>query len=404
MILSPKLQLFLGILIGALFAIPVLYFSNLLPQITPPLSTQVKATGNIRPFNSSSVKVLSESTSPKQVVGFYPYWNLDKVNDVDLSQLTTLYYFALDLNADGSFNKTDPGWSRLSSPDYQTLKQKILHTPTHLGLTIINLDPNSIAQNINSQAHQQKIITNTLQEMTSGNFQDLNIDLEYSGTPDSALTQQFTGFVQKLTSAVHESIPGSIVTIDTYANSVAKPKIFDIKSLGQIVDGIVIMAYDINRLDSLRTGPISPLFGNGKYAYDVTTSVNDYLSIVPPEKILLGVPFYGYEWPTLDNTPNSFVVNSSHGPEISSYSRSLTTAKDHSASLIFDDESKSVWFSYFEQSSHTWRQVWFENERSLGVKFDLVNDLKLGGIAIFALGYDGKDAGPLWHEVKLKLK
>jgi spore germination protein YaaH len=48
--------------------------------------------------------------------------------------------------------------------------------------------------------------------------------------------------------------------------------------------------------------------------------------------------------------------------------------------------------------------VWFENQKSLGLKFDLVNQTNLGGIAIFALGYDGKDAKSLWDEVKLKLK
>ena len=48
--------------------------------------------------------------------------------------------------------------------------------------------------------------------------------------------------------------------------------------------------------------------------------------------------------------------------------------------------------------------MWFENQKSLGLKFDLVNRTKLGGIAIFALGDDSKEAKPLWDQVKLKLK
>ncbi len=90
--------------------------------------------------------------------------------------------------------------------------------------------------------------------------------------------------------------------------------------------------------------------------------------------------------------------------KVSSYGRSVETAEKNNCLINFDDESKSVWFSYFDKQHHTWRQVWFENQKSLGLKFDLVNQTNLGGIAIFALGYDGKDAKSLWDEVKLKLK
>lgn len=344
------------------------------------------------------------SAKKKEVIGFYPYWNLDRVNEVDLSSLSTVYYFAVDLNSDGSFNGQDPGLPRLNSSGARNLHEKVKNKGVRWGLTIVNLDPNSIARNVNNEARRERIIENTLKLMKDEGFTDLNIDLEYAGDRDAGLTRSFTMLVVDLTEAVHREIPGSKVSLDGFADSIIKPRIFDMKALGQIVDQVVIMAYDIHRLDSVRAGPIAPLFGKDKYEYDVNTAVTDYLSVVPAEKILLGVPFYGYEWPTVDNEKGAFVIRSVHGPEISSYRRTVETARTSNASVNFDDDSGSVWFSYFEEGSQTWRQVWFENERSLGLKLDLVNQVGLGGIAIFALGYDGKEAQPLWQVIKEKQK
>jgi spore germination protein YaaH len=46
--------------------------------------------------------------------------------------------------------------------------------------------------------------------------------------------------------------------------------------------------------------------------------------------------------------------------------------------------------------------VYFENSRSLSYKLDYVNQLNLGGIAIWALGYEG-DSRELWDVVNRKL-
>lgn len=387
-------QIFWGFLSGILLSLPVLYYLSIhLEQVKP----------FVKKIHTRN-RLLAAESAKKEIAGFYPYWNLDKVNDVDLSNLTTVYYFAVDLNSDGTFNLKDPGISRLSSSPAKTLKAKVLDNGARWGVTIINLDQDSIAKNINNPSRQQTIINNTINLMKQEQFTALNIDLEYVGSPDEGLKRSFTQFIQRFTDSVHQEIPGSIVSFDAFADSIKKPRIFDMKSLGQILDYVIIMAYDFHRINSLTAGPVAPLTGKERYQYDITSSVQDYLTKVPPEKVVLGVPFYGYEWPTESNQKNAFVLHSPRGAEISSYHRSVQTAGENKVSINFDDESKSVWFPYFDPNFQTWRQVWFENQRSLGLKFDLVNQAGLRGIAIFALGYDGKDAQPLWDEVKLKFK
>jgi len=344
------------------------------------------------------------STSPKEVAGFYPYWNLSKVTELDFAHLSTIYYFALHLKRDGTFNENDPAMSGLNSNNGKLLKEKVLKNGARWGVTVVNMSANSITRNIKNAARQQAIIDNTIKLMKQEGFTALNIDLEYIGRPNDSRKKSFTTFTRQLTDAVHREIPGSIVSLDAFADSIKKPRIFDIKSLGEILDHIIIMGYDFSTVASKVAGPIAPLTGKERHGHDVTTSVNDYLSKVPSQKLLLGVPFYGYDWPTKKDETGSAVISSTQGPKVSSYARSIETAQKNNRVVNFDDESKSVWFSYFDTQNHTWRQVWFENERSLGLKFDLVNRTNLGGIAIFALGDDSREAKPLWDEVKRKLK
>lgn len=350
------------------------------------------------PFGST----LSAQTSQKQVIGFYPYWNLNKIDDIDFSALTKIYYFAVDTNPNGSFNVNDPGWAKLDTPEFQKLKDKAAASHIPFGVSIIDLNPDSIAQKVNGPAARDRLVKNTVQLMKDYDFQTLNIDLEYTGSPDDATKKNYTALVKDLTTAVKAESPNATVTLDAFSDSVVKPRLLDLKVLPNIVDQIIIMAYDFHRLNSISAGPVAPLFGKEKYEYDVTTAVADFLKTMPSSKILLGMPFYGYEWPVATSQKASFVIPSSRPPELSSYHRSLETAQEHNASVNFDDYSKSVWFSYYADNSGTWRQVWFENERSIGLKLDLANQAALGGIAIFALGYDGADSSPLWQTVKEK--
>ena len=388
-------QVLLGVLIGILSSLAFLTSFTVYPGEVRALINRIRGKGQL---NSTSTR------APKEVAGFYPYWNLSTVAELDLTNLSTVYYFAVHLKRDGTFSDKDPGISGLNSDNGKLLKEKVLQNGARWGVTIVNLSANSITRNINNPARQQTIIDNAIKMMKQEGFTALNIDFEYVGRPDNSHKKSFTSFTQKLTDSVHREIPGSIVSFDGFADSAKKPRIFDMESLGQILDHVIVMGYDFHPLASKIAGPVAPLTGKERYGYDVTTSVGDYLSKVPSQKLLLGVPFYGYDWPTQNNEKGSVVVFSPEGPKVSSYARSIETAQKNNSLINFDEESKSVWFSYFDKQHHTCRQVWFENQKSLGLKFDLVNRTKLGGIAIFALGDDSKEAKPLWDQVKLKLK
>ncbi len=350
----------------------------------------------LSPVPQLSPQTLSAQTeNHKKVFGFLPFWTLKDINSENLKNVDTIYYFSLPVKSDGGFDAADPGFTRL--PELAKLNRKF-------GITISCMDQDAIAAVINNPAKRQKVITNTLKLIKLHNYLnfDVNLDFEYIGPPPAYMTENFNNFVRDFSAEIHKN-NGSF-SIAALSDSVRKVRLYDIKTLSKSADYIIVMAYDFTRLNSPAAGPVAPLFGREKYEYDVYSTVSDYLRESAPYKIVLGVPFYGYEWPVLDNQPNSFVLGaSSFGPALSTYKRTLETISKNKSSVNFDDHSKSPWFSYFDKDSRTWRQVWFENERSLSLKLDLINQANLAGLAIWALGYEGNN-GELWKIIGEKIK
>ena len=46
-------------------------------------------------------------------------------------------------------------------------------------------------------------------------------------------------------------------------------------------------------------------------------------------------------------------------------------------------------YSWFDKDHKVWRQAYYEDVRSLGLKYDFIKEKNLRGVGIWALGYDG---------------
>jgi chitinase len=360
---------FCGLLIGIVIGIYFLYFQTIAPQ-------HIKET-------------------PKQVIGFLPYWLLDRAQADYSDDLTTLTYFSLRLDGSGHIVKLtnpqeeDPGWHDLSSGKLDPFFANARENHIKLSLLISSGDTNAINKLIKKPIqHADNLINDVTPLMKKYHFSDLNLDIEYTSSASNTGSAHFTQFIkeikQQLTKQKLGTLTVEISTLDVINHNLINPQ-----TIAPYADTIVLMAYDYHSTDSLVSGPVAPLNGAGKnLEYDVTAAVAKALRSIPPNKLILGVPLYGYEWETLNTAVQSAIIPGS-GTLASNRRMENLLSSCATCSAFFDTETKEEYVVYKDQGSGTYHQISFPTEQSVQAKISFANKERLGGIALWALGYEG---------------
>lgn len=346
-----------------------------------------------------------DSNSQKVVYGFLPYWNLEKVSIEP--ELTHLGYFSLTIGSDGSLltrenDYTEPGYNGLQSEKLLDLAQQIENQNGALEIVLTQFYADDIAAFLSSENAQQKMIESLDDVILAYPITGVNIDIEYAGTHSNQLRENMSTFIRKLRSHLNTRYENIDLSIDMYAGASNNQSIWDIEAIAPEVDYIVVMAYDFHRRTSQQAGPVAPLFG-GKELWDsdINQHLQEFLEIVPAKKILLGVPFYGYEWQTTSRDPQSHTFpDTGSTAQIGKVKELLERKEELKVEEGWNEDALSPYLSYIE-NGETY-VLYYENSRSISYKLDYVNQLDLGGVAIWALGYEG-NSRELWDVINRKV-
>lgn len=315
-------------------------------------------------------------TLTRTVYGFLPYWRLSQADLIQWDLLTHIACFGVVLNAQGQVSNSH-GW-----PGNWAAVVDSAHAhgvKAHLVIIVFNADDiHSILTTYRDQA-----INTILEQVDLGNADGVNIDFEL---PYASDREALNTFMTLLADSLHAR--GKELTIDVTAVNWSDR--FDPLTLAQVTDGLFIMGYDYHWTGSDEAGPVAPLTGWG---YNVTGSVQYWVtqSGNARDKIILGVPYYGYDWPTVGPNPYSSTVGSG-----SAVLYETAYYESQVYGLLWDNESQTPWYHY--QVGSQWHQTWFDNDSSLGLKYDLVNSQDLQGTGMWALTYDGTRP-ELWEAI-----
>jgi hypothetical protein len=182
--------------------------------------------------------------------------------------------------------------------------------------------------------------------------------------------------------ALHRADPHDQVTMDTYASSASGSNgFYDIPALASLVDGFFVMEYSPNVAASAQA--TSPLTSG---LFSVQTTVDEYAAAVPPSKVILGLPYFGMDWPTTNGT----LTATATGGETDV---SLGDVLSSGHPLYWDPVTESGWTSY--QVGQQWHETFFEDPASLYDSAVLAQSKDFAGVGIWALGMDGNDAANL---------
>jgi spore germination protein YaaH len=232
---------------------------------------------------------------------------------------------------------------------------------------------------LRSAKAQQRAATYLAYLAARDNFLGWQLDLEYIDPQDKS---SYTQFVQRVAARLHKD--GRLLSIavvprfsDVYPDADPAREFhsgewgapYDFRALGRWVDFMTLMTYDHHSVST----PPGPVAG-----YDWVKAALDYATErVPPQKVLLGIPFYGREWIQSGDLTSA---------------RTLTFAEAQNqmerlrVERLWDERWRTPWFQYHDDSGlHT---GWYEDSKSLEAKLELMQKYRLRGFAAWRLGVE----------------
>ncbi|MEM4293906.1 MAG: N-acetylmuramoyl-L-alanine amidase, partial [Thermoplasmata archaeon] len=311
------------------------------------------------------------------VYGFLPYWTSTSYSP-EWAVLSHVAWFGESLSSTGTVSSSHPLPSGLVS----TAHSHGVKVP----LTITCFNSTSIDSVLAN--YMDTAVNNILARVQDYGCDGVSIDFEgvhstntINGQSNKLLLQNF---MEKLYTKFKTTNPDYHVSI--CAPAVDWSNVFRNANLTNCLDAFLIMGYDYFWSGSTTTGPVAPLEG---YTYDLTYTVNTYLNYLPANKIVLLLPFYGFDWPCVGDSAGA--TTSGTGTAVL---MKTAMANAQTYGRRWHNASSTPWYAY--QSGGVWHQCWYDDTESLEIKFKLVLQRQLQGTGMWALGYEDRS---IWQVI-----
>ncbi len=295
----------------------------------------------------------------------YPYAR-EEVLRQTLPYMTALNIFSYGFTTEGELIPPRQDDSRLIALalDYGARPVMTL-TPIDASGTFNN---NLITGLVHNPASVSRLIGEIVQKLAQSGMQGVDVDFEYILPSDRVA---FADFVRELRIAVNAvgyrvSVALAPKTSDNQPGLLYEGK--DYALLGAAADFVLLMTYEWGYTYSvpMAVAPVNKVRQVVEYA----------LTRIPAEKIHLGLPNYGYDWP-LPHVPGTTKATSIGNLQ------AVQIAIDNNAEIQYDETAQSPWFSYTRDGEQ--HEVWFEDVRSYRAKFALISEYGLAGLGVWQL-------------------
>ncbi|MGD0409382.1 MAG: glycosyl hydrolase family 18 protein, partial [Candidatus Limnocylindrales bacterium] len=358
----------------------------------------------------------------REVFGFLPYWELGST--LDYTTLSTIAYFGVDLNTDGTLNKSSNGWNGWVS---STMISVI--NGAHANGTRVVLTVQSFAYDSGGAAAQTDVLSSPTASLTAvqqivaevvrRGVDGVDLDFEPIAPGQSANYVTFVRTLRAQLDAVH---PGYEVTFC----ATGRPTTYDLGNLlaPGAADAVFIMGYNLRGGSPAATGSIDPLT-SPLLNYDLTDTVNAFLAQAPASKIILGLPWYGEAWSTgtatTGNVPPANPATYGQPAEVYYSTAAGLAAEDPGTTpcqagwpqpcvlgKFYDTVEQTAWTAYYGNyggTQNSWRELYFDDSQALGAKLNAIDGWNLRGAGIWALGYDNNNGdGDLTNTIAAKFE
>lgn len=329
----------------------------------------------------------------KTVFGFLPWWVYLNKNGLNINYNLLTHLAIFSFEADGNGNLSVPPDSTWP---WQDITENAIENDVKIIMTITNFNGDDIHSLFVDNGKRKKLFDNIKSEIALFGFNGLMIDFENVNAGDDR-QYAFKNFMRLLKQEVQE--------LEGFEISVALPAVafgnWDFEGIAQYCDYVLLMGYDFYGKWSATTGPSAPLIGGN---FNITKSVEQDYKNIPPEKLILGVPYYGNLWKTNTGEPYAAVAPFNDENQFNNWQASVFYKDIYETysqyEKFFDSASNTPW-ARLKENDNSWMQLWYDDSTSLALKYDLVLQKNLKGVGLWALGYDGNRT-ELWELLENK--
>ena len=217
---------------------------------------------------------------------------------------------------------------------------------------------------LSSTTNRTELINHLMDEVLMYGIDGINLDFEQISMDCG---EHYIEFIRELSIPCRKN--GIVLSIDNYVPT-GYTNHYNRKEQGIVADYVVIMGYDEHYAGSPEAGSVASIDF-------VEDGIRQTVEQVPANKIINAIPFYTRIWET-------------NGSEVSSQAVGMDTAEEyvraHDIEVNWDEETCQNYGEY--TNGGILYQVWLEDEKSIEVKLNVMENYGIAGVASWRLGFE----------------
>lgn len=227
-------------------------------------------------------------------------------------------------------------------------------------------------------------------------FEGVIIDFE--DITKETLAQPFNDFLKALKNELAQYNKKLYVTVPPRKYY----KGYDYKTIGEIADGVILMAHDYyaRKVNDLVIGtstegfshiesPLTPIENTYNKGFDIYHALRDITDeqtgIADKDKIYLQISFDAVQWRKGKNSTDSKLWKV-HPPYYAIKKRMQTDREEFDFYMWYDKKSENPYFNYYDEEKAIENIVWYEDTRSVLAKINLGKLFGIKNISLWRLG------------------
>ena len=251
------------------------------------------------------------------------------------------------------------------------LVNKMHQRGTDVWALVSDFDTNvDFAALYSSKKARTKMVNTLINDAEKYGFDGINLDCE---NIKSAYAKDYLQFVRELSIACERK--GLVLSTDNYKPE-AYNRCYNLKEQSRFVDYVIVMAYDEHYAGTDAGSVASLPF--------VKEAVEDTVQLVGKEHVIAGIPFYTRIWTTTDGNTTSRAVG---------MQAAVDQLNSDGQVALWNDDCGQYVASY--TVGNATRQIWFEEEKSIEAKMQVIQENNVAGVAGWKLGLEKSSVWPV---------